>query len=54
MGVLRRRLRDLDRSRSVMRDRRLGSGTPRVALTGYTNAGKSSLMNALSGRRGRR
>jgi GTP-binding protein HflX len=49
MGVLRRRLRDLDRSRSVMRDRRLASGTPRVALTGYTNAGKSSLMNALSG-----
>jgi GTP-binding protein HflX len=49
MGVLRRRLRDLDRSRSVMRERRIGSGTPRVALAGYTNAGKSSLMNALSG-----
>ncbi len=51
MGVLRRRLRDLDRSRGVMRDRRLGSGAPRVALAGYTNAGKSSLMNALSGAR---
>jgi GTP-binding protein HflX len=49
MGVLRRRLRDLDRSREIMRDRRLDSGAPRVALTGYTNAGKSSLMNALSG-----
>jgi GTP-binding protein HflX len=49
MAVLRRRLRDLDRSRNVMRDRRLGSGVPRVALAGYTNAGKSSLMNALSG-----
>jgi GTP-binding protein HflX len=49
MGVLRRRLRDLDRSRSVMREGRLGAGIPRVALTGYTNAGKSSLMNALSG-----
>ncbi len=49
MGVLRRRLRDLDRSRGVMRDQRLGSGAPRVALSGYTNAGKSSLMNALSG-----
>jgi GTP-binding protein HflX len=49
MGVLRRRLRDLDRSRAVMRERRIGSGTPRVALAGYTNAGKSSLMNALSG-----
>ena len=32
-----------------MRDRRLASGAPRVALAGYTNAGKSSLMNALSG-----
>lgn len=49
MAVLRRRLRDLDRSRNIMRDRRLGSGAPRVALAGYTNAGKSSLMNALSG-----
>lgn len=49
MGVLRRRLRDLDTSRTVMRDRRLASGIPRVALAGYTNAGKSSLMNALSG-----
>lgn len=49
MGVLRRRLRDLDRSRQIMRERRIGSDTPRVALAGYTNAGKSSLMNALSG-----
>ncbi len=49
MGVLRKRLRELDRSRATMRERRLGSGAPRVALTGYTNAGKSSLMNALSG-----
>jgi GTP-binding protein HflX len=49
MGVLRRRLRDLDRSRAVMREGRVGSGIPRVALAGYTNAGKSSLMNALSG-----
>jgi len=49
MAVLRRRLRDLDRSRGVMRERRLDSGVPRIALAGYTNAGKSSLMNALSG-----
>jgi len=49
MAVLRRRLRDLDRSRAVMRERRLESGVPRVALAGYTNAGKSSLMNAVSG-----
>ncbi len=49
MGSLRRRLRDVARSRDVMRDRRLGSGLTRVALAGYTNAGKSSLMNALTG-----
>ncbi len=51
MGVLRRRLRDSDRSRGVMRSRRSASDVPRVALAGYTNAGKSSLMNALSGAR---
>ena len=48
MGTLRRRLRDVGRSRDVMRERRLGSGLTRVALAGYTNAGKSSLMNALT------
>lgn len=49
MSVLRRRLADLARSRGVMRDRRLASAVPRIALAGYTNAGKSSLMNALTG-----
>ncbi|HWH14065.1 MAG TPA: GTPase HflX [Miltoncostaeaceae bacterium] len=49
MGLLRRRLRAVARSREVMRGRRLESGVPRVALAGYTNAGKSSLMNALAG-----
>ena len=49
MGTLRRRLRDSARSREVMRERRLDSGLTRVALAGYTNAGKSSLMNALTG-----
>ena len=48
MAGLRRRLRELERSRSVMRENRLASSVPRVALTGYTNAGKSSLMNALT------
>lgn len=48
MGVLRRRLRDVARSREVMRSGRLASGVPRIALAGYTNAGKSSLMNSLS------
>jgi len=48
MALLRRRLRAVARSREVMRGRRLESGVPRVALAGYTNAGKSSLMNALA------
>ncbi len=49
MAVLRSRLRDLKRSRDVMRSRRVASAVPRLALAGYTNAGKSSLMNALTG-----
>ncbi len=49
MSVLRARLRDLERSREVMRSRRVASAVPRLALAGYTNAGKSSLMNALTG-----
>jgi GTP-binding protein HflX len=49
MATLRRRLKDVARSRETQRARRAESAIPRVALTGYTNAGKSSLMNALTG-----
>jgi GTP-binding protein HflX len=49
MATLRRRLRDVARSRETQRDRRAAAPMPRVALAGYTNAGKSSLMNALTG-----
>ena len=49
MATLRRRLRDVARSRETQRARRVDSAMPRVALAGYTNAGKSSLMNALTG-----
>ncbi len=46
---LRRRLQRLERNREVMRARRRGSALPTVALAGYTNAGKSTLLNALTG-----
>lgn len=49
MGVLRGRLQEVARSRDIMRERRMASEVTRVALSGYTNAGKSSLMNALTG-----
>jgi GTPase len=48
MATLRRRLRDVARSRETQRGRRRAGAVPRVALAGYTNAGKSSLMNALT------
>ena len=49
MAALRRRLRDVSRSRETQRERRGVSAVPQIALAGYTNAGKSSLMNALTG-----
>jgi GTPase len=46
---LRVRLRDVERTRSIQRQRRIEVPYPTVALVGYTNSGKSTLMNALTG-----
>ena len=41
-------LADISVNRSVLREKRLSSSVPVLALVGYTNAGKSTLMNALT------
>ena len=49
IAVLRRRLRDLDAVRETKRQERRRHQVPSVAIVGYTNAGKSSLLNRLTG-----
>src|SRR6478752_5574074 len=46
--LLRERLRKLSRQRDLRRKERRRTETPTVALAGYTNAGKSTLLNALT------
>ncbi|HEX5894557.1 MAG TPA: GTPase HflX, partial [Solirubrobacterales bacterium] len=47
--ALRRQLRRVERNRAVMRARRERAALSSVSLAGYTNAGKSTLLNALTG-----
>lgn len=49
IAKIRRELKDMERTREVKRSSRKRSGIPQVAIAGYTNAGKSSLLNRLTG-----
>src|ERR1700731_2841922 len=49
IAVLRRRLEHVKGTRAVQRAERERAALPTVALVGYTNAGKSTLLNALTG-----
>ncbi|OBG97186.1 GTPase HflX, partial [Mycobacterium sp. E136] len=49
MSKLRREIKDMKKIRDTQRSGRRRSEVPSVAIVGYTNAGKSSLLNALTG-----
>ena len=48
ISVLKAELEDVKRHREVQRKQREGSGTLTLAIVGYTNAGKSTLLNKLT------
>ncbi|MBQ9469187.1 MAG: GTPase HflX [Clostridia bacterium] len=47
--ILEKRLAELEKNREMQRKQRRRSGIFRFAIAGYTNAGKSTLLNALTG-----
>ena len=46
--ALEKKLEEMEHNRLIMRSQRDKSGIPKVALVGYTNAGKSTLLNRLT------
>jgi GTP-binding protein HflX len=49
MSKLRRQLKEMEASRTTQRAARHRAGIPAVAIAGYTNAGKSSVLNRVTG-----
>lgn len=49
IGILKAELLRVVKNREVQRSRRRSEGMPVAAIVGYTNAGKSTLLNALTG-----
>jgi len=45
---LKSKLKSIEKTRATQRKRRLDTQIPHICLVGYTNAGKSSLLNALT------
>ena len=49
LNYLENRLKELEKRRTLLTDRRKKTGVKTIALVGYTNTGKSTLMNLLTG-----
>jgi len=51
IGTLEKKLKELSRGRETRRKQRSRSNVPIISIVGYTNAGKSTLLNTLTGSR---
>lgn len=49
IAELNTQLKEIERHRSVLREKRTKNSVPVIALVGYTNAGKSTLLNYITG-----